>query len=382
VRQAEQSSPRLKELEENVAAARGRAKQAAAWPNPVLSVEVEDFGGNNGYRGTSRAQTTASLSQPLEVGGQRSARSAQGRADLATAQARRIQQRADFGYELAIAYATAEAAQKRTQLLKEDLARAQEDVRSARALVQSGKEGELRAVQADAAASGALAELETAKADEIAALTHLSSLVGVSQVYTQIGASLLNAAAHTDAVTPPENTTVAAPMIATAQAERETAERRLKVEQRRAIPTPSLSIGTRRIASDDANAWVAGISVPLPLFDRNRGEIAAARAELNAADARLNATRLDADAQWRTASAQVSAAKSRLSASDQGEASAREAYRLARIGYDAGRTSLIELLITRRVLTEAQLRALDARVAGVRAVASLARLAGRVPFID
>ena len=105
-----------------------------------------------------------------------------------------------------------------------------------------------------------------------------------------------------------------------------------------------------------------------------------AAAELAAADARLNATRLNAEADWRAAASQANAADRRLTATAQAETAADEAYRLARVGYDAGRTPLVELLAARRNLTEAQLHGLDARMARIRAEAILARLTGRIPF--
>jgi cobalt-zinc-cadmium efflux system outer membrane protein len=80
------------------------------------------------------------------------------------------------------------------------------------------------------------------------------------------------------------------------------------------------------------------------------------------------------------ASSQALAADRRLSATAEAEAAANEAYRLGRIGYDAGRTPLVELLAARRNLTEAQMRGLDARMARVRAEASLARVMGKIPF--
>jgi cobalt-zinc-cadmium efflux system outer membrane protein len=172
------------------------------------------------------------------------------------------------------------------------------------------------------------------------------------------------------------------PAVRSAEAEHEAAQRRLAVERKRTIPTPTVSIGTRRFSATDTNAWVMSMSVPLPLFDRNRGEIAAARAEVTAAEARLSATQLESDAAWRGAVSQLQVSASRRAAADQSEAAAREAYRLARTGYDAGRTPLIELLSTRRALTEAQSRALEARLARVQAEAALARLAGRIPFAE
>jgi len=382
VHQAERSSPRLVELEASIDAADGRAKQAAAWPNPVAGAEVEDIAGTGAYRGTAQSQTTLTISEPLEFGGQRGARAAAGRANLDVARARGVQQRADFGFDLAVAFATAEAAQSRVDLLSQDSDRVQEDLRIAHALVAAGKEGELRVVQIDAAVAAAEAELASARAEEIAALTRLGSLVGDESNYTSVKPSLLLTANPVRAEALDASESLTAPTIQTAQTERESADRRLIVEQRRAIPTPSLSIGVRRIAGDDATVWVAGFSIPIPLFDRNRGEIAAAHADVRAADARLNAARLEVAAQRRAVAAQVIAANSRLAATERGETAAREAYRLARIGYEAGRTPLIELLSTRRAFTDAQLHSLDARLARVEAEASLARLAGRIPFVE
>jgi cobalt-zinc-cadmium efflux system outer membrane protein len=379
--QAERLSPRLSELDANIRAAQGYAQQATAWPIPSLNVEREDFGGSGVYQGSSLAQTTISINQPLDFGAQRRARIAAGDAAVTMAQARQAQSRAEFGHDLAIAYAAAEATQTRIDLLTEDLSRSREDVRSARALVEAGKEGELRAVQAEAAASAAEADLEAARADAVAALTHLSALVGVPEPYSGVQPSLL-VAAHTLPASRGAGQIPAALSIVTAEAERVSAERHVTVAEKRAVAMPSFSLGHRRFEGSDAHAWVAGVSIPLPIFDRNRGGIAGARAELNAADAHLAAARLDAEAEWRVATAQASAANARLTASDQSERSAREAYRLARIGYDAGRTPLFELLSTRHALTDAQLRSLDARFARVSAEASLARLAGRIPFIE
>ncbi len=380
MQRAQASAPRLLESAAAVEAAAGRARQAAAWPNPNLSVDVEDFSGTGPYRGTAQAQTTLALSEPLELAGQRSARVHAGRADLTAARARDLQVRADFGFELALAYATAEVAQSRAGLLAADLDRTQEDVRQARALVDAGKEGELRAVQAEAAAAGARADLAAATADATESLAHLSSLVGVAEPYSSVGPSLLVRILGIQ--THPSDAPPVAPAVVAARADREAAARRIQVERKRVLPIVSLSIGARRFTGQDATALVGGVSVSLPLFDWNRGAIAAARADALAAEARLAGANLDAAASWHAAMSQATAASARQSAADQAESAAREAYRLARVGYEAGRTSLLELLSTRRALTDAGLRSLDARLARVRTEASIARLAGRIPFGD
>jgi cobalt-zinc-cadmium efflux system outer membrane protein len=378
LRQAESSAPRLIEVAANVQAAQGLAQQAAAFPNPQLSVQSENFDGSRSFDRLSPVQNTVSLSEVLEVGGKRHSRIAAGQADLEAARVAYLQSKSDFAHDLAIAYAAAEAAQARADLAAEELMRAQEDLRIARALVESGRESELRALQAQAAVANARADMEAARASAVEALIRVSTLVGVPEPYTGIGPSLLKLAPTLKV--PSLDPSQTAPAIVAARAEREAAARRVDVERKRAISDVTVSVGSRRLAGEDANALVAGVSVALPIFDRNRGAVAARLAELSAADARLNAARLEADANWRVAVSQARAADNRLRASEETESTAQEAYRLSRIGYDAGRTPLIELLATRRVLIDAQLRSLDARFARIQAEATLARLTGRIPF--
>jgi len=407
-RQAERTAPRLIEARARIDAARGHARQAGAWIDPTFGVEVEDVAGSAPYNGWSQAQTTVSLSEPIELAGQRGARAAAGEAGVRSAERQGEETRLAFGYQLALAYAEAEAAQLHSEVLAEDFARAQEDVRTARALVSAGKEADLRAVQADAAAAAARAEVAAGRAEELSALGKLSSLAGYSEPFERVTPSVLNmrgtpalaagvvgdaggaggagavegvdgaGASHVASV--PDR--IEDPAVRSAAAEHEAAQRQLDVERKRAIPTPTLSVGTRRFSATDSNAWVMSVSVPLPFFDRNRGGIAAARADVTAAQARLAATKLESEATWRAALAQRQASEARRTAADQSESAAREAYRLVRIGYDAGRTPLIEVLSARRALTEAQSRALEARIARVQAEASLARLAGRIPFAE
>ena len=167
------------------------------------------------------------------------------------------------------------------------------------------------------------------------------------------------------------------PAVVAAQAEREAAARRVRVERTRAVPDVTVSAGLRRFSGDNSVALVAGVSVPIPVFDQNRGNISAAQGELQGAEARLNAARLDAEAELRTALFQVDAAQSRVVATTQGEATADEAYRLTRIAYEAGRASLVELINSRRTLADARSQTIQAQLARLRAEAGLARLQGR-----
>lgn len=375
--EARARAPRLIEAAAAVRQAEGQALQARARPNPTLGLEVENFNGGGAYSGVALAETTATLAQPLELLGKRAARVDAGRAGVAAARARQTRDAADFAFDLALAYAAAEAAQRRMTLADEAVALTGEDLRIARALVAAGREAELRVLQAQATVSEAQAQRQAARAAQVEAFARLAALSGAPDPFSSLAESLLERPASSKVV---QADLASAPAVLAAVAEREAAARRVSVERTRPLPDLTVSVGVRRFNGDDATALVAGLSAPLPLFDRNRGNVASARAELSGAEARLAAARLDAEADLRTAAVQIEATAARSDAALQGEAAAAEAYRLTRTGYENGKLPLLELLNARRALAEAGARRLDAQLARVRADADLARLQGRAPF--
>ena len=377
LQQAQATAPRLAEARAEIARAEGLAVQARARPNPTVGLEVENFSASNGL---SFAETTASIEQTLELGGKRSARVSAGRAEVEAARSRATRAQADYAFDLAAAYAEAEGAERRLLLATDSLDLAQEDARIAGVLVDAGREADLRRVQARAAVQAARAAVDEARAARATAFSNLTALVGAPAPFTSVPISLLDEAARVFPAPNPDP--LKSPAYLAAAAEREAAARRIRVEQAQAVPDVSVSFGVRRFQEDRATAMTAGVSVPFPIFDRNRGNISAARAELSAADARLKAARLDAEAAARSGLARVTAAESRLIAAREGERTADEAYRLTRIGYEGGKLDLVELLNARRSLTEARTQNIEAATERLSAQAALARLAGATPLGD
>ncbi|USQ94575.1 TolC family protein [Caulobacter sp. RL271] len=372
----EASAPRLMVGEAETRAAEGRALQARARPNPTLDLQVENVGGEGPYRDFQSAETTLSVGQTLELGGKRGARIATARAEVDTARSRAGLGRVAFARDLVVAYATAEAAGERLNIAKDGVDLAETDARAARLLVDNGKEAELRALQAKAAASAAQAEVSRAEAEQGAALARLAALTGGERTFTAVTPGVLDRAWSASVAT------AEAPTVAVAQAEQQVAARKLDLERRRATPDVTVSFGLRRLAGDDATAAVAGVSLPLPLFDRNRGAVASARAEADAARARLLMAQADATADRRSAEGEARAADRSAAAAHEGEGAAREAYRLARLGYEAGKLPLIELLSARCDLVAARQRHIEARLARAKASADLAQANGQIAFGD
>ena len=376
LRRAFSDAPILQEQAANVQAAGADARQTRALPNPTFSALYENLRASQN-NGENQRQDTFTVTQPFEIGGKRGARIEAGERGLAAAEARERQVRVTFAANLAVAYATAEAAQQRKALASDELTRANDDLRAARALVQSGKEANLRVAQASASVAAAQAGEQGAAADATEALERLSALVGASEAYTTIDKPFLAEAGN---YSPSGLGADNAPAVARATAERDALASQARFEEKKWMPDIGVTAGTRSYGWTGGNSLVVGISLAIPLFDRNEGGIEAARQRAAAADTRLQAARLDAMASRRSAFAQAAAAEKRLEASIQGEAAAAEAYRLGRIGYEAGKTSLLELLAIRRALAEARTLTIDARLARVRALAALSLTDGRIAF--
>lgn len=373
LRQALTQAPSLLEQSANVRAANADIQQAKVFRNPSISGLTENLNTRSDY-----VQHTLMLTQPFEVGGKRSARIEARNRDLLVAEARDKQTQVLFSAELASAYAAAEAMTARVNVAEENVARASDDLRAAQALVDAGREAQLRLSQAQANFSSAEALVQVAKANQIAALESLSAISGASTPYTGLAASL------TAQVLQNFQTTMGdlnkSPAIIRAQAEREAYNAQIKVEEKRWIPDIGVSAGVRYFEGVNESVFVIGLSSEIPIFDQNRGGISAAQERALAAEARLNAVTLEAGANQRTAIAQVNASDRRMSAAKQSEQAADQAYQLAKVGYEAGKTSLIELLLTRKSLTDAKLMTIETSYSLVSALANLAAAEGRIAF--
>lgn len=367
---AEAQSPLVDEARAGVEAARGRARQAGVSPNPELSLEIENIAGSGDFRGARGAEATLAIGQRIELGGKRGARRDVAAAELNAADLRLTLARAEVARNVREAFAELSIARARVILTEENASVADELARTADVLVTAGRDPPLRVARARAAAAQAQADLQAAQATAEAAGRALAATLGTEAQIESLSAS----------VEPVRDIGDPADVIDVrlATAELRAAEARVRLERTVATPDVTAQIGVRRLNETDDTAMVFGLSVPIPLRDRNGGAVEAAAAEARAAEARLAQARLGAFRTLRDAQTNLAAADARVTAlATAGLNEAQEALRLARLGYEAGKFTLVDVLDAQRALVEAQSALLDARLARERAVAVLARAAAR-----
>ncbi len=352
-------------------AAEAGARQVGRWANPTLDILQENVSGSGPYQGSDRAETTYSFRQPLQLGGDRSARRRLAERELDTARVGAGVRRADLIEEVEHAFIDAQAAEAALAVAEErltvarDLAAAVDRrVRAARDPLMAGSRAEARLAEAEV-------EVEAARATAMAARARLATYWGGEGDFALERASF-------EVLAPRESDAGdRAPDMALADAAAARAAAQVDVERARAIPDLDLQAGWRQFSERDETALVFGLSVPLQIWDRNGSGIARARAdsarvgyERAARERAITREQSMLASQADTARREVGTLDARIiPASERALAQARE-------GFAMGGFSYIDVSEAQRALVDARLRRISALRTFHRAEASIARLGG------
>lgn len=371
-----EARPELIAAESEQRALAAAERQAALLPNPALSLEVEDVAGSGNFSGVEEAQTTLRVFQPIELGGDRRARSAVAahQRDLASfdIEARRLDAQAETEsafVAVLIAQEEVHHAGELVELAVRERGAAAERVRGGAAL--GVEETRARFAEDDARTHATSGELALA-----AARRRLAATWGGAEPDFE------RAAGDLDLVSPPppigdlRADLDRNPDLARFAAERAEREARVAVARAKRVPDPLFGAGVRHLAGPGDAALVFEVAVPLPLFDRQQGAIAEAAERLVKLDAeRASARRRaevaldDAYARWSAAYEQVVAVRDRLlPGAERANAELQAAYR-------SGRVSQLDALAAFRTEFETVDRMLhqlgeyhDARIAAQRLI--------------
>ncbi|HPF27893.1 MAG TPA: TolC family protein [Steroidobacteraceae bacterium] len=363
--------------DQQVAAARLRS--ARAWSNPTLHLETENVLGEGEFADFNAAETTVSLAQELPLGGQRGAAQRAARVGQAVAQAGAELARLDVRRDVTIAYAEVIAADRLAEITRQRARIAAETQRAVERRLSAGLESELASSRITVEASGLQAAARRAAAEATAARRFLAEQWRADSVTETLdGAWFDRAPAVAAASLAPD----AHPRVRQAQLAADRARAQLDGARAQRFQAIEATVGTRRFkdqASDSNQAFVLGVSVPLPLWDRNRAGIAEARAELLRAEIEAEQVARAVAAEQAAAIAELQAAALEVQALTTALPAAESAARLSQQGYDAGHLSLLERLSAERALSDSREQLERARLAMHRARATVDSLSAQGP---
>ena len=359
--------PAARAAAHEVAASDALVGQAGRLPNPELSWLRE------GQQAGTRT-TTVQINQPIELGGKRRARVAlaQGAADAARGD--RLAQRLAIRADVSATYHDVLIAGHRLALAQAltDLARRTVDVAGKR--VAAGKISPIDETRARLAA-----------VDASTALTQATAALAIAR--TKLGA-LIGRPAETFALDDDSDQLPDAPPIADLLARESAAVRRARgqlaarqaqadVERAARVPDVTVSVGTQKDDQVGRRQAVVGLSVPLPLFNRNEDALRAALRRTDAANDELAAAQVETTAALTAAHTRYATAKqeARLLRDDV-VPGAKSAYEQTLKGFEYGKFSFLDVLDAQRTWFQVQTRHWDSLETAWRAWADIERLAG------
>ena len=301
VAQALAENPELKFYEAEIAAAKGERKAAGAWANPEISGEV----GRKRVRGDISAEGSAwavSVEQTFEWPGRVSLRKAIADRSVQLAEAGLEQFRAALAAEVQRKSYALFAAQRREAAAAEVAVRGEELVAT---LVQREPAGvapllETRAIEAAVIKLRRTAGEGAQEAQE--ALFELNQLrgraIGERIVIAEVTPSFAELPGVDELIR-----SAARRNFALRQRELELTQQGFKVKLSENETWPSITVGpqfSQEKAGDKESVAGLGVSVPLPLWNRNTGNIAAAKARELQAQTSLRLAQRDIERKLRT----------------------------------------------------------------------------------
>jgi cobalt-zinc-cadmium efflux system outer membrane protein len=387
------ANPRLRAAERDIGIATGLKVQAGALPNPELSFELDNALGSGRFTGVRSAETNLQLSQLVELGGKREVRLAAGEAGIGTAVWQRRAARLEVLSETAIAFITVVSAQRRIEIFDEQISSLDQLIPLLQKRVQEGASSPAETLRAQVAADLFRVDRERARTQLATARRDLAILLGDSS--PRFGAAVGRLAAVGQ---PPSFQSVVQAIEANPQLMRwtaVTAQRNAELILARLKPIPDvhvsagwrhfqetvqLSGGGQPFEDKNENAVRLGVSMPLPIFDQNTGNIIAAQETLAKTGAERATNKLVLISIAGRAYDTLNGALAELKLLRASVIpNARSAAETIQSGYLQGRFTLLDLLDVRGSVLQALLREQEALQNFHIAVATIEGLVGS-PF--
>lgn len=364
-----ESNPELSAARREIEAAEGARIQAGVFQNPTLSIELED------QRRETRT-TSFMLSQPIELGGKRSARMDAADRAIDVARVQLEAKEADLRANVTAAFFATLISQERVQLAQASLDLAGVGSQAAGKRVTAGKVSPVEETKAKVAEANVRLELVQARGELQTNLQALRALTARSNGIEAVDGTAL-AVPQPPAAEVIEERLASSPSMRQARLEVRRLGALSDLERAKRLPDITLSAGAKRAQEMGRNQAVIGISVPLPIFDTNRGAVTEALRRQDKAedDARALELRLRAEVgsarqRYLTASSEVTTLLREILPG------AKSAFDAATKGFELGKFSYLDALDAQRTLLEARSQYLRSLADAHRSVTDLDRLLG------
>lgn len=371
---AAEKNPSVAVFRANVGAASGDAISAAALPNPEL--EIEGGRGESLDGSESRDEYSVSIGQPLEWPGKRYFRKKAAKAALEAARYDSDNFMLELRFEVKAAFYRLLLGKKEAEIAGENLKTVDELLETVEIRVEAGESPGFELVKARVESLKAAKALRSAEKRVLITGTRLNSLLGNALPDNfDVQGEFSSAEQDLDKNELLEAALEKHPLLLRQKKEAEARGNDLKRERQSRFPDVTVKGFFDREL--DKESYGVGLSLPLPLWYRNRGEIATASGELAAAEAELFKARVELSRALEEAYRNYEIALDEIEVYEKGLLrQAEEALEIAEFSYRQGESGLLDYLDAQRVYRETLLDYNRARFDLAISVADIERLSG------
>jgi cobalt-zinc-cadmium efflux system outer membrane protein len=364
------ANPDLSAASLELDAVQASVMQADTLPNPTLETLVEDT------RKATR-ETTVQLSQPLELGGQRAARTRAAERGRDVASSDLIAKRADVRATVIAAFFDTLTAQERLRLAQDAAELAKRATTVAGRRVAAGKVSPVEETKARIAESGVRLEHAQARSELTSARKRLSGLWGSATPHFDHVEGSLDTLPTLPEIAGFSQRMESAPALIRARHEVDRRQALAQLERARRIPDVTLTLGVKRSEEQGRNLTVVGFSLPLPIFDSNRGNVLESLRRTDKARDELSATAIRIDGELGQAWEKLSLSRQEAETlRDDIVPGAQSAYDAATKGFEFGKFAFLDVLDAQRTLLQAKSQYLKTLSDAHRAAADIDRILG------
>jgi cobalt-zinc-cadmium efflux system outer membrane protein len=366
-------NPRLGQVGWAVETARGRAVQAGLYPNPTLSVTGDELGDRTGPGGI---WTAPYFSQEIVTGNKLGLSRAAALKEVDQAALRVASERYRLFTEVRQNYFEVLALQRRADILTQLIGLAEQSVENANKLLKAKEGSELDVVQLEVDLERYRADLDATSKSLPAAFRRLAASVGVDDLpVSRVAGDLDGPLPDYDLDRVRAYVVGIHPDLRSAQVGVERANLALKRATVEPIPNVTLGTGYVRQNQNRSNDWVIAASVPVPLWNKNQGNILAAKAQVSEAIFEVGRVQNDLVGRLATAFAAYAAAKERAAKYKTAILpKAEQTYDLSLKAYQGGQFEYLRVLQAQRAVAEARLEYLRSLGEAWRAASDIAGL--------
>ena len=327
----------------------GGQVQAGAYPNPTISTQTARAALREPSSGTSLTEYGVTLNQPVEWPGKRAARQHAADAGLAGATVGLDEAKLNLIAEVKAAFYALLLAERTVDLLQQNLEIVQEVARIVKARVRSGEGPQFEAVKAEVEVLKAKQEITKAKNDVRVKQVGLDTLTaGALGSRYKVQGDFRSLQTHLSPEYIASRDLTHHPILKRQEKLVEQAEFTVDKERQSRVPDVTLFGGYARDIGREA--VVAGVSLPTPLWYRQQGHIAAALGTQRKEEAELIRIRNDLTREINQHAREAETAKEQILVYEEGLLKeAQEALRIARLSFQQGASSLLDVLDAQRV---------------------------------